>query len=146
MSSSTRYNPYPTPAYLITNKGRPEAEVDFQDALDEINEIIEKYHHSHSIILMGDLNASLNREPPYPRDKALRSFCISNNICTDMPNVTTFYHSNGRDVSQIVYILNTKEDKEIVSSNEKTPHPDILNQNVSDHEQSLDQLTYKVWK
>ena len=115
-------------------RGRPEAEADFQDSLDEINEIIEKYHHSHSIILMGDLNASLNREPPYPRDKALRGFCISNNICTDMPKVTTFYHSNGRDVSQIDYILTTKEDKEIACSNEKTPHPDILDQNVSDHE------------
>ena len=119
----------------MPSRGRPESEADSQDALDEINEIIEKYHHSHSIILMGDLNASLNRESPYPRGKALRSFCISNNICTDTPNVTTFYHSNGRDVSQIDYnILATKEDKEIVSSNEKTPHPDILDQNVSDHE------------
>ena len=39
---------------------------------DEIREIVVKYKQSSDIILLGDMNASMFRDPSLPRDKYLK--------------------------------------------------------------------------
>ena len=45
------------------------SEDEYSECLDEVTEILMKYGSTHRIILMGDLNASLNHDTPNSRDK-----------------------------------------------------------------------------
>ncbi|CAC5409107.1 unnamed protein product [Mytilus coruscus] len=68
----------------------------FIDILPQIEEIIEKNHHSgYRVILYGDMNASLFRDD-ISRDKRFKCFVENNYLClTDnYPKAPTFYHHN----------------------------------------------------
>ena len=79
---------------------------DYDDALDTLGEILTKYTDSHNILLAGDFNASLTRQPENLHDKKLKQFIAEHNIHADTHVSTpTFYHHNGRDHSQIDYIF-----------------------------------------
>ena len=88
-------------------RGLSNFDSDFRETLDQIQEVISKFCHSHNVILLGDLNASLTREEPSSRDKILRKFCKSQQLflCEDYPVVSTFIHPSGKSQSQVDYIL-----------------------------------------
>ena len=88
-------------------RGLSNSESDFRDTLDQVQEVISKYCNAYSVILRGDLNASLTREVHNSRDSILRKFCASQHLsmCEDYPVMNTFVHPNGKSQSQIDYIL-----------------------------------------
>ena len=47
---------------------------------DEMREIIVKYKQSSEVILLGDMNASLFRDPPLVRDKYLKDILSEMNL------------------------------------------------------------------
>ena len=88
-------------------RGLSNSESDFRDTLDQVQEVINRYCHAYTVILLGDLNASLTREVPNSRDNVLRKFCPSQHlsVCEDYPVMNTFVHPNGKSQSQTYYIL-----------------------------------------
>ena len=88
-------------------RGLSNSESDFRDTFDQVQEVINKYCHAYSVILLGDLNASLTREVPNSRDNILGKFFVSQHLsmCEDYPIMNTFVHPNGKSQSQIYYIL-----------------------------------------
>jgi hypothetical protein len=44
----------------MPSRGTAASEAEFDSVRDEIAEIIQKYEHSHAVILCGDSNASLS--------------------------------------------------------------------------------------
>ena len=80
---------------------------DYDDALDALGEILTKYRDTHHILLAGDFNSSLTRNPANQQDKKLKQFIKDHSIHTDIrTDMPTFYHHNGKDHAQIDYILN----------------------------------------
>ena len=88
-------------------RGLNNSKSDFRDTLDQVQEVINKYCHAYSVILLGDLNASLTREVPNSRVNILRKFCASQHLsmCEDYPVMNTFVQPNGKSQSQIDYIV-----------------------------------------
>ena len=71
----------------------------FQETLDELSEILEKYNNKANILLGGDMNASLRRDSV--QDRQFKCFLNENDLkvppkCT---NSATFFHFNGKDTS-----------------------------------------------
>ena len=61
-------------------RGNKEADRDFMNVTDEVREIVVKYKQSSDIILQGDMNASMFRDPPLPRDKYLKDVLNEMNL------------------------------------------------------------------
>ena len=79
---------------------------DYDEALDTLREILTKYTKSHNILLAGDFNASLTRQPENLHDKKLKQFITEHNMQADTHvSTSTFYLHNGRNHSQIDYIF-----------------------------------------
>ena len=80
----------------------------YQDTLDEMGEILIKYNDGPHVVIGGDMNASLLRNTS--RDKLLKKFLTENHL--KIPDKCgsdhTFHHYNGRDLSQIDYIIQNK--------------------------------------
>jgi exonuclease III len=77
----------------------------FQETLDELSEILEKYKNKANILLGGDMNVSLRRDSA--QDRQFKCFLNENDMkvppkCT---HSATFLHFNGKDTSQIHYVL-----------------------------------------
>jgi hypothetical protein len=121
------------------------SEADYEEILDEIGEIIQKYGPTHHIILMGDMNASLNKEIPNSRDKHFIRFCTENCIYTDVPKENTFFHVNGTDVNQSDYILCTLEDKELLLAYKTVGQTELVS-NTSDHVPVMASLESSILK
>ena len=77
----------------------------FQETLDELSEIIEKYKNKANILLGGDMNASLRRDSA--QDRQFKCFLNENDmkVPPKSTNSATFFHFNGKDTSQIDYVL-----------------------------------------
>jgi exonuclease III len=45
-------------------RGRKNTAHQYSESIDIIREMVSKYSKSHTIVLRGDFNASLHREPP----------------------------------------------------------------------------------
>ena len=77
----------------------------FQETLDELSEILEKYKNKANILLGGDMNASLRRDSA--QDRQFK--CFLNEYDMKVPpkctNSATFFHFNGKDTYQIDYVL-----------------------------------------
>ena len=88
-------------------RGLNNSDSDFRGTFDQIQDVINKFCHSHNVILLGDLNASFTREEPSSRDKILRKFCESQQLflCEDYPVVSIFIHPSDKSQFQIDYIL-----------------------------------------
>ena len=87
----------------------------YSESLEQISELLEKYS-SHSIILIGDMNASLHRDDRQ-RDK-------------NYPIKPTFFHHNRRYSSQINYVLC---DPEMLELSPDVEIHDMSPLNTSDH-------------
>ena len=108
---------------------------DYDDALDTLGEILTKYSDTHNILLAGDFNASLTRQPENQHDKKLKRFIKEHNIHTSTnTNTPTFYHHNGKDHAQIDYIfyLPTNTEAEKTHTFHTQIHP-VHPINTSDH-------------
>ena len=108
---------------------------DYDDAFDTLGEILTKYSETHNILLAGDFNASLTRQPENQHDKQLKRFIKEHNIHINInTNTPTFYHHNGKDHAQIDYIfyLPTNTDAEKTHTFHTQIHP-VHPINTSDH-------------
>ena len=76
-----------------------------KEMICELNEFIETFKQTHSIILRGDMNASTQRQTS--RDKLLKTFLeeSSMNISAKDNGRDTFFHHNGKFTSKIDYFL-----------------------------------------
>ena len=74
--------------------------------LDEINELTVKYSN-HTVIVLGDLNASLTRKQKTARNKLFSASIMEIGLCVprNYPQCDTFFHHNDKASSQIDYIL-----------------------------------------
>lgn len=81
----------------------------FQEILDELSEIKVKYNATASVICAGDMNASMIRDSS--QDRQFQKFVNDNQfgIPNNKSNIPTFHHFNGKDVSQIDYILQSSD-------------------------------------
>ena len=79
----------------------------YQENLDILQTMIDKYVDSHTIIICGDMNGSLSIERNNSHDAKLKSFMKLNefHLHTDVRNQSTFYHHDGKSKSQIDYII-----------------------------------------
>ena len=119
-------------AYLPCRGNGANCETEYRETLDSIREIYTKYHDSHTVILMGDLNGSLTRDNPNSRDTSLRKFCAELNISTDVPKEDTFFHVNGKDSNQSDYILFQNSDRHLQLEYVTIGYNSMAT-NVSDH-------------
>ena len=131
--------------YLPCRGRASSGELDFQESLDIIREIYTKYWDSHTIILMGDLNASVTKEDPNARDKALLKFCHELSISVEVPKQETFFHVNGRDTNQSDYILLQSTKTNRCKTYLQLGYEE-LGTNVSDHIPVLMKFSTKVTK
>ena len=63
-------------------RGRKNTAHQYSESIDIICETVSKYSKSHTIVLGGDFNASLHREPPNNIDKMLRNCCSEAGLTT----------------------------------------------------------------
>ena len=84
------------------------SEMEYDQALDTIQVLIEKYGHSHKILLAGDLNASL-LEDRCSRDRRLVSWCnaVGLSLSKDYPLEATHIHHRGSGSSILDYLIST---------------------------------------
>ena len=113
--------------YLPTTGGR-DSLMEFQECVDQISEITEKYCQTHDILLGGDLNEDLDKNDPTKRTKYLQNLITDYNLHYTSTG-KTFTNSSGVDCSEIDYFLYRTTKYEVVQ--EKTIL--YLNDSVSDH-------------
>ncbi|VDI20483.1 Hypothetical predicted protein [Mytilus galloprovincialis] len=76
----------------------------FESTLDELGEIMTKYSNSTTIIL-GDMNASVNRSKGYRQDKALKSFLNEKHLSVpkDYPRrAYVLHHGGGNNLPRLI--------------------------------------------
>jgi hypothetical protein len=84
---------------------------DYKSVLDELSEIIEKYRNTASIIIGGDVNASIHRDKcNISHDIAFVEFLKASKmkIPSWCKKQSTFYHFDNRDESQIDYFIESE--------------------------------------
>ena len=110
-------------------RGSAGGDMEFQDTLDELHELIEKYRPIHRIIIGGDFNASLHRSQTVIWDTLLGEFLKEHNLQlpSHYPVKTTYRHEGTGASSQIDYwFLNEDSDKRVII-------PSLNPFNMSDH-------------
>ena len=75
---------------------------------DEVREIVVKYKQSSDIILLGDMNASMFRDPPLPRDKYLKDVLNEMNLSLPVNYSEVYIYRHGSGKSIIDYIIQNK--------------------------------------
>ena len=105
----------------------------FNETLDQLQELLAKYRPTHHIIICGDINASLHRTPPNRQDQQLKAFCEEVNFsCNEETQPEhSFHHHNGLHSAKIDYILFGEESGDIVTKAAIFNSVDPIN--VSDH-------------
>lgn len=102
----------------------------FEDVLQQLEELLKKYSSGCAVFVCGDFNASLTRNPPNERDILLRNFTAAHGLNTQQSGDPTFFHVSGNSSSEIDYILKNHLAHQISSPTQvHDQHPD----NVSDH-------------
>lgn len=83
----------------------------YQENLDILQTMLDKYVDSHTIIICGDMNGSLSNERNNSHDTKLKSFMKLNkfHLHTDVRHQPTFYHHDGKSKSQIDYIISNDD-------------------------------------
>ena len=109
----------PKPLCLINAympcRGRKNTAQLYRESLDVIREITLKYQPTHTIVIGGDLNASLHRDPPNILDNNLKNFVTEMEIILpeNYPTEPTFYHHDNKSSSQIDYFFCLKDQKHL---------------------------------
>jgi len=83
----------------------------YQENLDILQTMLDKYVDSHTVIICGDMNGSLSNERNNSHDAKLKSFMKLNkfHLHTDVRNQPTFYHHDGKSKSEIDYIISNDD-------------------------------------
>ncbi|CAG2230108.1 unnamed protein product [Mytilus edulis] len=102
----TKPKPICIVAVYMPCTGSKEYDRKYEQCFDEISELTIKFAH-HTIIVLGDLNASLIRKQKTTRDKVFLASIQEINLCVprNYPSSHTFFHHNDKASSQIDYIL-----------------------------------------
>jgi hypothetical protein len=123
-------------------RGNNSADEEYEQTLDQISEIIEKYAEDKSLIIAGDWNCQYNPEPKSKRETALHNFILNYQLKVKESNQgPTFIHPNGYDCSTIDYFLVNKKIEDNVRSCMKIQD---LVQSTSDHYPVQIQVETKV--
>jgi hypothetical protein len=77
---------------------------EFQECIDEIYELIQKYGNTHKILIEGDLNEDLNNASGSKRNNYLREFINEGKLKFNNTS-NTFINANGKECSEIDYFL-----------------------------------------
>ena len=96
------------------------------------------------ILIGGDFNASLHRDPPNVFDKLLREFCHVYQLilCQYYPATATFYHSNNEHSSTIDYLLMRSTSRRSLSKIcVHVGEDDLSTNNTSDHVPVSEQIS-----
>jgi hypothetical protein len=90
----------------------------YDNLLDEVHEIIQKYRMEGDILWLGDMNASYHRLKPSANDKMFRTFCKENHLSPLDPldKQPTYHHFTGGITSRIDHILALADPSDIISS------------------------------
>jgi hypothetical protein len=99
---------------------------EFQECIDEIYELIQKYGNIHKILIEGDLNEDLNNASGSKRNNYLQEFINEGQLKFNNTS-KTFTNVNGKECSEIDYFLHnlsTSLNKEVLDS---------ITSNTSDH-------------
>ena len=85
------------------------SETEFQQHLDILLEIWNKYEASHTMVILGDFNASIF-ENRHSRDKVFYNWVCQLQLhpSASYPRSPTYVHPSGKSQSTIDYILLTK--------------------------------------
>ena len=97
--------------YLPTNNSSTHSYIEFGECLDILDNIINKYSRDYTIVLAGDLNATL-LEPRTgnKHDTLLQQFVTDQNLHCPKYDARTFFQHSGLGSSQIDYILSDQPD------------------------------------
>ena len=127
-------------AYFPTSSGK-ECKMEFQDIIDQLHEIYQKYHETHEIIIGGDLNEDLsNQNCSSKRREYLRNFISECNLKYCISG-KTFTNSSGRECSEIDYFLTQTRSK---LGTVKKYIIQTIDSNTSDHKPICISLSYNV--
>ena len=89
--------------YLLA-KGSKNHLTEYQEAIDQLYELHQKYNETHKIIIGGDINEDLNEPTSTKHNLYLRDFI--NECCLKYDNqAKTFVNSLGQESSEIDYFL-----------------------------------------
>ncbi|XP_071133057.1 uncharacterized protein [Mytilus edulis] len=116
-----------TSVYLPA-KGSKNHQAEYQDVIDQLYELYQKYNETHKIIIGGDLNEGLNIQTGTKRNLYLRDFIKECNLKYDNKE-RTFVNSLGQESSEIDYFLHNLPENEF-------DNKQVLNhvtENTSDH-------------
>ena len=110
-------------------RGLSENLEDFNECLDQLNEIIQKYMSTHMIFIGGDWNEDIYLEAQSRRKQNMKDFLLENDLVTTQTH-KTYIAPTGATVSTLDYIFYQKT----FGENVKTLHVlEDLKVNVSDH-------------
>jgi exonuclease III len=96
--------------YMPTNNPSVNSSIEYAECLDIIQHMVMTYKETHEIIIIGDLNGTLNTPRNYNRhDVLLQSFVHELGIHVEHSETQTFFHHSGASTSQIDYILSLND-------------------------------------
>jgi len=95
---------------MPTNNPSVNSSIEYAECLDIIQHMVMTYKETHEIIIIGDLNGTLNTPRNYNRhDVLLQSFVHELGIHVEHSEKQTFFHHSGASTSQIDYILSLND-------------------------------------
>ncbi|MCG7879544.1 MAG: reverse transcriptase family protein [Candidatus Thiodiazotropha taylori] len=110
-------------------KGLTDNVEDFNDCLDQLNEIIQKYSSTHIVVIGGDWNEDLYSNTKTGRQQSLKDFIRENDLTTKQTQ-KTYINPRGAETSTLDYILYPKTFSDCIGEIRVL---DNLKANVSDH-------------
>ena len=102
----------------------------YQQCLDQLEEIMDTFGGTHAMLILGDMNASLCKRQGNNQDVLLENFVKSNNLFCEQNGSETFFHPNKSDKAEIDYILFNDKCKQYLGN---VTVDNRLSSNTSDH-------------
>ncbi|CAC5409957.1 unnamed protein product [Mytilus coruscus] len=97
--------------YLPTNNTSVHLIVDYNECLDILDHIINKYSATYKIVIAGDFNGTLlDPRVSNKHDVSIQAFVRDHKLLVPLSKKPTFIHHSGASSSQIDYIFSTHED------------------------------------
>ena len=105
----TENNPIVLINTYMPTEGSHDKQSSYEDLLDEVHEITQKYQSTCDIIWAGDHNASFYRKKPTTNDRLFRAFCKEDNYVPhpETEDTPTYHHFCGESKSRIDHVLST---------------------------------------
>ena len=114
ISTSSNENIVVINTYMPTNGTM--ADADYNEVLDEVYEVVQKYSPNNKILWIGDINASTKRARPTANDRAFKAFCLENKLLVSplRPDLPTYHHFHGEVTSQIDLAITVEEQQQFL--------------------------------